>query len=69
LRIAAIRLRASCFFTSLKEISFTTNPYCIWCLVTKQSSGTATNRPESLLLRRLIHHHLSWVPSALSGRF
>jgi hypothetical protein len=69
LRIAAIRFRASCFLTSLNEIFFTIIPYSIWCLVTKQSSGTAINRRESLLLRRLIHHHLPWVPLALSGRF
>jgi hypothetical protein len=69
LRIAAIRLRASCFLTSLKEIFSTINPYSIWCPETKQSSGTAANRPESLLLWRLIHHHLPWVPLALSGRF
>jgi len=68
LRIAAIRLRASCFLTSLQEISFTVNPYNIWCLATKQSSGTAINRRESLLLRRLIHHHFPQVPLALSGR-
>jgi hypothetical protein len=69
LRTAAIRLRASCFFNSMKEIFFTINPYRIWCLVTNQSSGTATNRPESLLRRRLIHYHHARVPFAPSGRF
>jgi hypothetical protein len=56
-------------FASSKEIFFTINPYSIWCLMTKQSSGTAANRPESLLLWRLIQHYLPWMTIALSGRF